>query len=265
MSLLTVDVSNTHTSFVFWPTAGAERHWAIGTDPRRTSDELGFYMTQLLARDGIQQKDVSAVALACVVPAAQDIVVEVCNTLFAAPPLVVGPGVRTGLRVRTEYPRELGPDRVANAVAARARFGSPVLVLDFSTALTIDVVGPKGDYLGAIIAPSMSLAADALARRTARLHRIDLVPPEHAIGRNTDEGLRSGLVLGYMGLVEGLVLRLQDELAGMQPEGSPPATVVATGESPDAAVLITHSELIDAHEPLLTHEGLRRIWELQKG
>jgi len=260
--LLAIDVSNAHTALALWPLAAGEddedgrHHWQIASDPSRTADEHRVLFGRLLADGGLSPADVGACVMSCVVPELLHTMTAACHTAFAVEPLVVGPGVRSGLRIRTENPRELGADRIANAVAALARHGAPVIVLDFATALTVDVVGADGDYLGAIIAPGIEVAADALARRTARLPRVDLAPPARAIGADTDAGLRSGVVFGYVGLVEGLVRRVHGEIG--------PAPVVATGEAPWLAPILAETKVVDAYEPRLTLDGLRRIYFRQR-
>ncbi len=259
--LLAIDVGNTHTSLALWPAGASGRanpappssphHWQVASAPSRTVDELRLLVTQLLASCGLAPGDVGACVIGCVVPELHGTVVAACRQLFGVAPLVVGPGVRSGLRIRAESPREVGADRIANAVAAVARFGSPVIVLDFSTAVTLDVIGNDGEYLGAIIAPGIDIAAAALARRTARLHRFDIAPPAKAIASDTESAVRSGLFFGHVGLIEGLVARLQADVG--------PAAVVATGEAVWLPAVLAHTHVIDAYEPLLTLDGLRRI------
>jgi type III pantothenate kinase len=203
-----------------------------------------------MARDG-HREAVDACVIGCVVPELLPVMVEVCRREFDQPPLVVGPGVASGLRIDTADPREVGADRIANGVAAVARYGSPVIVLDFSTTLTVDVVSEGGAYAGAVIAPGLEVAAEGLARRAARLGRIDLVAPPHAIADNTVQALQSGLVFGYVGLIEGLVRRVRSEIG--------PAPVVATGEAILLDDLLRQTDVIEAYEPLLTLDGLRRI------
>lgn len=286
--LLTIDVSNSHTGLALWApeqrtdddpagwpaSSGSSRsalapsdrsarspepleHWQIATETRRTPDEYRLLFAQLLAQSGRRPADVAQCVMACVVPEAKDPLDSACRQLFGLAPLSIGPGLRSGLSIRTENPRELGPDRVANAVAAIARWGSPVFVFDFATALTVDVVDARGDYAGAIIAPGIEVAAEALARRTARLRRIDLVAPPAAIARDTEGALRSGLVFGYLGLVEGLLARLRAELG--------PAPAIATGDAPWLAALLALTEAFEDHAPLLTLDGLRRIHALNQG
>jgi type III pantothenate kinase len=294
--LLTIDVSNSHTGLALWAPesafseglsgapadsdssrsapaqsgSGARaqsgsgalspeplEHWQIATETRRTPDEYRVLFSQLLAQSGRGPADVAQCVLACVVPEAKEPLDSACRQLFGMAPLSIGPGLRSGLSIRTENPRELGPDRVANAVAAIARWGSPVFVFDFATALTVDVVDARGDYAGAIIAPGIEVAAEALARRTAQLRRIDLVAPPAAIARDTEGALRSGLVFGYLGLVEGLLTRLRDELG--------PAPAIATGDAPWLAALLALTDVFEDHAPLLTLDGLRRIHALNLG
>lgn len=253
--ILAIDVSNTHTTLALWPSAEADdpHHWKVSSDPARTADEHRVLFTQLLARDGFAVRGVAGCVVGCVVPELVGTIERACRELFGVTPLVVRPGVKSGLRIRTDNPRELGADRIANALAARARYGSPVIVLDFGTALTVDVVDPDGDYAGAVIAPGIEVAAEALLRRAARLGSIELVAPPSAIGRDTDHGLQSGLVFGYVGLVEGLVGRVKDEIGG--------APVVATGDEHWLPTLLGLTDCVDAYEPLLTLDGLRRIYE----
>jgi type III pantothenate kinase len=253
--VLTIDVGNAYTGLALWHGELDGHHWQLSTARHRPPDEHRWLLAQLLAGDGLAPDAVAGCVLASVVPDVVAPLVAACTTLFHHPVLVVGPGVKTGLHVRTEDPREVGPDRIANAVSAVARFGAPVLVLDFSTALTIDVVDAQGDYAGAIIAPGLEVAADALAQRTARLPRGSLVPPPSVIATNTEQGLQAGLFFGYLGLVEGLVARVRAELG--------PAPVIATGEATWLPDLLDHCAIIDAYEPLLTLDGLRRIYERQ--
>jgi type III pantothenate kinase len=253
--ILAVDVSNTHTALALWHGDTATRHWQLSTDRWRPPDELRVLMSGLLTLAGLESTDVAGCVLGSVVPDLIQPVSAACAALFGAGPLVVGPGVHTGLSIHTDDPREVGPDRIANAVSAVARFGAPVVVLDFATALTVDLVGPDGGYVGAVIAPGLEVAAEALARRTARLPRGRLLPPPNVIATDTERGLQSGLFFGYLGLVEGLLARARAELG--------PAPAVATGEAPWLATLLDHTQAIDAYEPLLTLDGLRRIYERQ--
>ncbi len=254
--VLAIDIGNTTTTLAFWPPESDPLHWQVSSGPHRTRDEYCVLIDRMLRRDGIEPSAVTAVVVACVVPPLSATVSAATEALFGVPPLVVGPGTHTGLSIRTDNPREVGPDRIANAVAAVSGFGMPVLVLDLSTALIIDVVSADGEYIGAIIAPGLGVAADALAKRTAQLMRFRLEAPPRAIAGTTEENLQAGNVLGYLGLVEGLVGRVRAEIG--------PAPLIATGDEalPD---LLSMCKAIDAYEPLLTVTGLRLIHERHTG
>ncbi len=255
-TLLTVDVSNAQTSLVAWHGDEAAHYWSVATESRRTVDELSLLFASLVARDRVALGPGSQSILACVVPGAAQATRAALLRLIGSPALEVGPGMRTGLRIRTEDPREVGPDRIANAVAARAARQGSAIVLDFATALTIDIIGPEGDYLGAIIAPGLEAAAAELAGSTARLSGTRLLPPETAIAGDTFTALQSGCVLGYVGLVEGLLALARRTV--------PEATVYATGEADWLPALLDEIPGVDVVAPLLTHNGLRLLCERQQ-
>lgn len=233
-----------------WSGDTAVRDWHIRSDARRTSDELGSLLDALIG-NAARAEGLDGSVMACVVPELTQVFVQVIGELFGSHPLVVGPGVRTGLDVRTDDPREVGPDRVACAVSAKSSYGSPVLVVDFGTSTNVDVVDSSGAYVGTLIAPGLDVAAQTLAARTAGLPRVVLEPPSSAIADNTAEGLQSGLVLGYAGLVEGLIRSAREEIG--------PAPAVATGYAPWIAGVASACPSIDSYDPLLTLDGLRRI------
>lgn len=251
-AVLTIDVGNLLTTFAVWRSGRADHHFQIGTDDRRTADELVVCIGRLLEGAAVRPAALDGAAIACVVPALGGAIAEACARLIGRAPLVVGPGMRTGLVVRTDNPREVGADRIANAVAAIARYGAPVIIVDFATALSIDVVDGAGHYVGAIIAPGIEVSAAALARRTARLGRIELTAPPSVIGDSTAHSLQSGLVFGHAAMVDGLVTRVQASFG--------PAKVVATGESAAAPDIVALCRTIDAFEPLLTLDGLDRLF-----
>lgn len=259
--LLSIDVSNRRLSGALWPLRPTPQaadeplaHWLLGLRPGITADELRLTLAQLLAADGFPVAAVRGCIVASVVPDLVAGLQAACRTLFGLAPRFVGPGLRTGMHIRTESPAELGPDRLANALAAWRGYGAPIIVLDFSTALTVDLVDAAGAYVGAFIAPGLEVAADALAGRTARLRRIALSSPERAIGTDTESGLRSGLVFGYAGLVAGLVEAAQAQLGGA-------AAVLATGELDLAQDLIAQLDPPPLPAPWLTHQGLRLLWQ----
>lgn len=257
--LLTIDVGNRQTSLAAWPLRPADdeapepaAHWLVGTHPGQTADEHRLLMGQLLGEAGLKAADVGAVTVACVVPGIARAMGGACRALFGVEALFVGPGLRSGMPIRTENPPELGPDRLANAVAALAGYGAPVIVLDFATALTLDLVDGEGRYQGAFIAPGIEVAAAALADRTARLGPVALAPPKRAIGADTESGLRSGLVYGYVGLIDGLLEAAQEALDGR-------AAVVATGDLAAAEPLLAEMAVRPVADPWLTARGLRLL------
>jgi type III pantothenate kinase len=248
--LLAVDVGNTQTALGLYEQEKLARHWRLTTEPHRTGDEVGLLLGGLL-----DLQAVVGMCLASTVPALirsyEELAADVGTRL-----LVVGPGTRTGIPIRYDDPREVGPDRIANAVAARERYGAPCIVVDFGTSTNFDVVSPEGEYVGGVLAPGIEVSMDALFERAARLVKVDFVAPESAIGKTTESALRSGLVYGFAGQVDGIVERIRAEL------GDGAAPVVATGGLAD--LIAPHAKTIDRVDPFLTLEGLRLIWALNQ-
>ena len=251
-TLLAVDVGNTNTVLGVFRDGELAAHWRIQTVAQRTSDEYAVLLKTLLDLDGFPWRSINAGIISSVVPPAVFGLQRFFKAHCGGQALVVGPGIKTGMPILYENPREVGADRIVNAVAASERFGAPVLVLDFGTATTFDVVSAKREYLGGVIAPGLAISAEALFRRAARLARVDVRKPAHLIGRNTQESVQAGLFYGYVGLVEGLVRRLRAEIG-------PEAPVVATGGL--AAVFRDELPFLTAVDPNLTLEGLRLVWE----
>lgn len=250
--LLAVDVGNTNIALGVFDGERLLADYRLHTDDRATGDELGVLVTDLLARSDVAPDDVHAVAVSNVVPTLQRAVERVSRGYFNREPMTLGPGVRTGIRIRVDDPREVGADRIANAVAARHLYGVPAILVDFGTATTFDAISADGDYLGGAIAPGIQISHDALVRHAALLRRVELVAPPAAIGRNTTSSMQAGIVFGYVGLVEGLVTRFRAELGGE-------ARVIATGGTAEQlAPLISSIELVDER---LTLTGLRLIYE----
>ena len=251
--LLTIDVGNTQTHLGVFKGRELEHEWRAATDAARTADELALLFGQFLELADLSfSREITGVAICSVVPRATQELREMTESYFGFEAVVVEPGIRTGIAIKTDNPREVGADRIANAVAAHQMFDhEPVVVVDFGTAITVDAVSAKGDYLGGSIAPGIDVAATALFSSTAQIRRVELVAPAGAIGRNTVMAVQSGIIFGTAGMVDGLIRRVMDELGE--------ARVVATGGL--APVVMEHCELIELVEPMLTLQGLRIIFE----
>jgi type III pantothenate kinase len=247
--LLTVDVGNTQTVLGLYDGADLREHWRTATDAERTGDELSVLLAGLLDPD-----EVDGVCLSSTVPALVHAWEELAQR-WNVPLLLVGPGVKTGVPVRYDDPREVGPDRIVNAVAAKARYGPPCIVVDFGTSTNFDVVSPDGEYVGGVLAPGVEISMDALFRRAARLFRVDFTTPATVIGKTTAASLQSGLVYGFTGQVDEIVSRIRGEL-GVE------ARAIATGGLAD--LIAPHSRTIESVDPWLTLEGLRLVWELNR-
>ena len=251
--LLTIDIGNTNITFGLYEGERLRPSWRIRTIHEKMPDEYGILMTQLFQHRGYQPQAVTGVAIASVVPPLTPVFQQACQDYVGQAPLVVDAGVRTGVQVRYENPREVGADRVVDAAAVRALYGVPACVVDLGTATTFDAVSADGDYLGGAIAPGVGIAARALFERTAKLPRVELKRPPSAIGRNTRHSIQSGLLYGYVGLVEGMVARFKAELG-------PETRVVGTGGL--ASVIAQETDVIDVVDPWLTLHGLRIVYEL---
>jgi type III pantothenate kinase len=251
--LLAIDVGNTQTHVGVFDGPELDRQWRASTVTSRTGDEHALMLDQFLSMEDLSFADVTGICICSVVPRTTQELAEMTNRYFPFPAVIVQPGIKTGIAVKIDNPREVGADRVANAVAAHDLFpGEPVIVVDFGTATTLDVVSADGEYLGGAIAPGIDTAAAGLYDATAQIRRVELKAPPTAIGRNTSAAVQSGLVYGTAGLVDGLVERSQKELGGH-------ARVIATGGLARAIVEHTHS--IERIEPTLTLVGLRLIYE----
>jgi type III pantothenate kinase len=253
--LLAVDVGNTQTVLGLYAGESLEQHWRVATEAERTGDELAALLGRLLELRGVGFGDVDGVALSCTVPFLVRAYEELAERYVAAPLLVLGPGVRTGIPVHYDDPREVGPDRIANAVAARERYGAPCIVVDFGTSTNFDAVSSRGEYVGGVLAPGIEISMEALFLRAARLTKVDFVEPGTVIGKTTESALRSGLVYGFAGQVDGIVRRIRGELGDTAP-------AIATGGLAD--LIAPHSETIERVDSLLTLEGLRLVWELNR-
>ena len=244
--LLAVDVGNTQTALGLFRDEELVDHFRLATDRNRTGDELGVTLAALF-----DLEDVEGICLSTTVPALEREWERVAQRWLKAPLLTLGPGVRTGIPIRYDDPREVGPDRIANAVAGLERYGAPCIVVDFGTSTNFDIVSPEGEYVGGVLAPGIEVSMDALFARAARLVKVDFVAPAGVIGKTTVGGLQSGLVYGFAGQVDGIVRRIRQEL-GVD------AQTVATGGLAD--LIAPHAETLDRVDPFLTLEGLRLVW-----
>ena len=251
--LLAIDIGNTSINMGVFDGNELRATWSLATGIHRTSDEYGIMLLNLMERQHFLSSRITGVALCGVVPPLVPIFVEVCQKYLDANPLVIEAGVKTGMRICLDNPREVGPDRVVNAVAAQNLYGRPVIVIDLGTATTFDVVSQEGDYLGGAIAPGIGIATEALFTRTAMLPRIELTRPKQVIGRNTISAMQSGIIFGYIGLIEGVIQRIEEELGDK-------TKVVATGGQ--AYPLAKEVPAIDVINTDLTLIGLRIIYEM---
>ncbi len=250
--LLTIDVGNTNTCLGLHDGPQLKADWRLTTRREQTADEYGILVRNLFSAFGIDPKQVEGVALASVVPPLTGVLVQLAREYLGQEPLVVEPGVKTGMPILYEPPGDVGADRIVNGVAAFAAYGGPVIVVDFGTATTFDVVTKRGEYAGGVICPGIGISADALFQRAARLPRVDVRHPGKVIGRSTVGSIQSGLFFGYAAMVEGIIGRIRAELEEK-------ARVVATGGL--AETLAREVPAIEAVDPALTLTGLRLIWE----
>lgn len=253
--LLAADIGNTNIILGVFDDGKLKATWRLATGVHRMPDEYATLLLNLFDRQGLAASQITDAVLSSVVPPLVGVFEEVCRRYLEVSPLVVGAGVKTGVRICMDNPREVGADRIVNAVAAHHLYSGAVIVIDFGTATTFDVVSGEGDYLGGAIAPGIAIATEALFTRTAALPRVELSHPEQTIGRNTVAAMRSGIVFGYVGLIEGIVARIQRELASK-------AKVVATGGY--AELLAQETPIIEVVNPDLTLIGLRLIHEMNR-
>ena len=250
--LLVIDVGNTNTSFGVFEGSTLLHHVRSESARARTADEYAVLVRQMLALRGVDPDKIDSAILASVVPPLTDTMAELVRRAFSREPLVVGPGIRTGMSILYENPREVGADRIVNAVAAYEWARSGCIVVDFGTATTFDCVTPKGEYLGGVITPGVQISAEALFARAARLSRVEIALPPKVVGRNPVHSMQSGIVYGYAGLVDGLCARLKKELGY-------PCRVVATGGL--AKLIAPQTEAIEHVDNDLTLTGLRLLYE----
>lgn len=250
--ILTLDIGNTNIKTALFEGMEMRQYWRISTNRARSSDEYGIVLMDLLNHNGIPASAVDGIIMSSVVPQINFTIEHMCRNYFGHEPMKIEPGVKTGINIKYENPREVGSDRIANAVAAYELYGGPCITIDFGTATTFGAISERGEFLGGAICPGLKLAAEALTERAAKLPRFELAKPETVIGRNTITNMQSGIVYGYIGQVNYLVERMKREL------GAPNAKVIATG---GLAVLVgEESNAIDVMDGLLTLKGLCLIY-----
>lgn len=253
--LLVIDIGNTSVHFGVFVGEELRASWRLGTDRERLPDEYAILMLSLLRTCGISPGDLRECVLSSTVPELTPTFSELTRRYFGASPLIVGSGVRTGLRILYDNPRDVGADRVLDAVASIKLYGPPLIIVDCGTATVFDAVSREGDYVGGAIAPGIGIAAEALFQRASKLHHVELEKPKLAIGKNNVHSLQSGIMFGYVGLVEGIVERFQRELGGG-------ASVIGTGHY--AATIARETDIFDAVNANLTLLGLRLVYELNR-
>lgn len=254
--ILTLDIGNTNIKTALFEGEEMAHYWRISTSLSKTSDEYGILLMNMFAHEGVKPEEVEGIVISSVVPTINFTIEHMCQNYFHMQPMMVAPGIKTGINIKYENPRELGSDRIANAVAAYAQYGGPCIFIDFGTATTFGVVDENGSFLGGSIFPGIKVASEALVSGTAKLPRFAIEKPESVIGRTTLSNLQSGMYYGYVGLVKHIVQKMKQEL------GRQDAIVVATGGM--ALLISEESKVIDKLDGLLTLKGLRMIYERNK-
>ncbi len=251
--ILTIDVGNTNTLIGLYDGKMLRHHWRIKTDRNRMPDEYGMMVLGFFRHVNLSPADIDGICMASVVPPLAKIYTRMCERYFEKTPLLVTHDIHTGISLRVDNPAGVGADRIIDALAVHHLYGGPACIVDFGTATTFDAIAANGDYLGGAITPGINIAADALFQRTAKLPRVELLAPPSVIGKNTIHAIQSGLLFGYVGMVEGMVARFRQELGAEM-------KVIATGGL--ARAIAAETDVIQYINPWLTLEGLRRVWEI---
>jgi len=250
--LLAIDIGNTNIVLGLYRTDKLITHWRLATQAERTADEYGVIITQLVGYAGYRADQIDAIVVSCVVPPMLTTTQELAEKFFKLEPLIVGPGIKTGMPILYESPKDVGADRIVNGIAAFEKYHESCIIVDFGTATTIDLISKKGEYVGGAIAPGLSISLEALFQRASKLPRIEIVKPKDVVGRNTVNSIQAGIFYGYVGLVDGIVKRIQKE-------HNVRAKVIATGGL--APLVASECNSIDEVDEFLTLEGLRIIYD----
>ena len=256
--LLVVDIGNTHTVLGIYDRDGSEclYHWRLASDRKKTEDEYAVLLLAMLQAEGLHLDRLCAATISSTVPPLVDVWQKLCRKYLHVTPLVVSLDIRTDLPIRLDNPREIGPDRIVNSVAGRAKYGNSLIIIDLGTATTFDCVSAAGEFLGGVIAPGLSVSADALCNSTARLPRVEFDVPSRALATNTVQALQSGLVYGFAGLLDGIVRRLKQEMGGS-------VKVIFTGCL--SATIAKVAETVDVVDSMLTLDGLKILYDMNRG
>ena len=256
--LLVIDVGNTNIVLGVYDGKKLINDWRVATNKDKTSDEYGLVIDQIFNYHGLKTSDIDAVMISSVVPPLMHTLQAVSKKYFKCDPYIVGPGIKTGMNIKYDNPREVGADRIVNAVAAYEQYGGPIIVVDFGTAITFCAISKSGEYLGGAIAPGIKISSEALFMRTAKLPKVEIVKPDRVICKNTVNSIQAGLIYGYVGLVDNIIAKMKEELS----EEGEVKTVVATGGL--ASLISSESKYINRIDKLLTLEGLRIIYDRNK-
>lgn len=251
--ILAIDVGNTHIVFGIFDNTKLVASWRMATHKEQTEDEYGIMLKSMLKDEDIDIKKIRGAVISSVVPTVTPILEIMCRKYIDSRAIVVGPGIKTGINIKYENPREVGGDRIVNVVAACHKYGGPIIIVDFGTATTFDAVTENFDYLGGAIAPGIGISSEALFRSASRLYRVEIVKPDKVIGRNTATSMQAGIFYGYVGLVDSIVERMKKEMGGGK------ITTVATGGL--ASLICSETKTVDYVDHMLTLEGLRLLYE----
>lgn len=257
--LLVIDIGNTNMSFGVYEGDTLQQTWRIATSQIKTSDEYGLIFSQLLSCNGFSTRDISDIIIGSVVPSVMSTIEAACNRYLGIDPMVVGQGTKTGLEIRYDNPKEVGADRIVNSVAGVAKYGSPLIIVDIGTAITFDTISEDGAFIGGAIAPGIGIASEALFQRASKLPRVELMPPKRVVGKTTVEAMQSGIVLGYIGMIDRVVEAIMEE------QGWTQDTVHIIGTGGFSRLIAAESRYIEKVDKMITLDGLKIIYERTKG